>query len=180
MQLCLLLNRYNFFIRWFFLVYLRNMENVSTIHLASDHAGFEMKEVLKDALLELGYTVNDHGAYEYDENDDYPDFISLAAEQVSINADDRAIIFGGSGQGEAMAANRFPNVRATAYYHFDPEIIKVSREHNDANVLSIGARFLSNEEMLESVLFWLAISFPGDERHQRRIEKMEFSEFEEE
>jgi len=144
-----------------------------TIHLASDHAGFEMKEFLKAALLELEFEVTDHGAFEYDDEDDYPDYIKLAAAEVSINPEDnRAIIFGGSGQGEAISANRFANVRATTYYHFDPEIIKLSREHNDANVLSIGARFLSNEEILESVLFWLEIEFEGG-RHSRRIEKIE-------
>ena len=151
----------------------------TTIHLATDHAGFEMKEFLKSALEELGYTIEDHGSFTYDPDDDYTDFISLAAEAVSQDATSRGIIFGGSGQGEAMLANRYPRVRATAYYHFDPEIIKVSREHNDANILSLGARFLSNEEMLESVLFWLEIPFSNMERYSRRIEKMEFQGFEE-
>ncbi len=143
------------------------------IHLATDHAGFEMKEFLKKALEKLNYEVVDHGAFVYEKDDDYPDFIKLAAEEISLNPQERAIIFGGSGQGEAMVANRFPNVRATAYYAFNPEIIKLSREHNDANVLSIGARFLSFEEMLESVLFWLEIPFSEAERHIRRIEKIE-------
>lgn len=156
------------------------METTMIIHLATDHAGFEMKEFLKDALEELGHTVVDYGADIYDEGDDYPDFISLAAAAISENPDERAIIFGGSGQGEAMVANRYPNVRATTYYHFDPEIIKLSREHNNANILSIGTRFLSNEEVLESVLFWLEIPFTEDERHVRRIEKIEFTSFEDE
>lgn len=147
------------------------------IHLATDHAGFEMKEFLKDALLELGHNIIDHGALEYDEDDDYTDYIKLAAEEVSVNPEDnKAVIFGGSGQGEAMSANRFPNVRATAYYHFNPEIIKTSRGHNDANILSIGARFLSNEEMLESVLFWLEIKFDGG-RHVNRVEKIELDTY---
>ncbi|MFT6361216.1 MAG: ribose 5-phosphate isomerase B [Candidatus Paceibacteria bacterium] len=152
----------------------------TTIHLATDHAGFEMKEFLKSALQELGYTITDHGSFTYDPDDDFTDFIPMAANAVSQNPDDKAIILGGSGEGEAMVANRFPNVRATAYYHFDPEIIKVSREHNNANILSVGARFLSNEEVLESVLFWLEIPFPGEDRYARRIEKMELSSFEEE
>lgn len=147
------------------------------IHLATDHAGFEMKEFLKDALLELGYNIVDHGAHEYDKNDDYPDYIKQAVQEVSINPQDNiAIIFGGSGQGEAMVANRFENVRATTYYHFDPEIIKLSREHNDANVLSLGARFLSHQEAIESVLFWLEIDF-AQGRHRRRIEKIERDTF---
>jgi len=151
-----------------------------TIHLASDHAGYEMKEFIKSALKELEYTLVDHGTMSYDPDDDFTDYITLAAAAVSANPNDRAIVFGGSGQGEAMVANRLPNVRATTYYHFDPEIIKVSREHNDANILSIGARFLSNEEVLESMLFWLEIPFPGEERYARRIEKMEYSSFQEE
>ena len=143
-----------------------------TIHLATDHAGFEMKEFLKDALEELGYDLVDHGAYEYDETDDYPDYISLAALGVSESEGDRAVVFGGSGQGEAMVANRFPGVRAASYYHYDPEIIKLSRYHNDCNVLSVGSRFLSNEEVLESVLFWLELPFSEEERHKRRLEKL--------
>jgi ribose 5-phosphate isomerase B len=151
----------------------------ATIHLATDHAGFEMKEFLKSALDELGYDVIDHGADTYDPDDDFTDFIPLVASVIFQKPDDRGIIFGGSGQGEAMVANRYPNVRATTYYSFDPEIIKLSREHNNANVLSIGARFLSNEEMLESVLFWLEIPFSSEERHNRRIEKIELIGFEE-
>jgi len=144
------------------------------IHLAADHAGFEMKEFLREALTELGYTIVDHGNFIYQKRDDYNDFISLAAKEVSLDPENnKAIILGGSGQGEAMLANRFPNVRATVYYHFDPEIIKVSREHNDANILSLGMRFLSHEEAIESVLFWLEIPFSGKPRYIRRIEKME-------
>jgi|AntAceMinimDraft_13_1070369.scaffolds.fasta_scaffold10137_5 ribose 5-phosphate isomerase B len=150
------------------------METDCIIHLATDHAGFESKEFLKNALEELGYEIVDHGAFDYDENDDYPDFIKNAAEAVSENPEiNRAIIFGGSGQGEAMVANRFPGVRATVYYHFDPEVVKLSREHNNANVLSIGSRFLSHEEVIESVLFWLEIPFLYEDRHERRIEKID-------
>lgn len=150
------------------------MELDLIIHLATDHAGFESKEFLKDALQELGYDVVDHGAYEYNNEDDYPDYIRIAAEAVAENpGHSRAVVFGGSGQGEAMVANRISGVRATTYYHFDPEIIKLSREHNNANVLSIGARFLSHEEIIESVLFWLEIPFGYEDRHERRIEKID-------
>lgn len=144
-----------------------------TIHLATDHAGFEKKEFLKNALAELGYTVLDHGAFIYDALDDYPDYISLAAAEISKNPQDRAIIFGGSGQGEAIAANRYPYVRATTYYHFDLDIIKLSREHNDANILSIGARFLSEQQIIDSVVFWLETVFTDQERHLRRIKKVD-------
>lgn len=145
-----------------------------TIHLATDHAGFEMKEFIKEALLELGYIVIDHGAHDYDPDDDFPDYIAQAALAVA-NGDEqtRGVIFGGSGQGEAMAANRIPGVRAIVYYHFDPQIIKLSREHNDANVLAIGSRFVSNEEAIESILFWLEIEFSQHENYIRRNEKLD-------
>lgn len=152
------------------------------IHLATDHAGFEMKEFVREALTELGYSVIDHGAYDYDTDDDFPDYVTPAAVAVSAEFDrgSRGIIFGGSGQGEAMAVNRIAGVRAVAYYHFNPEIIKLSREHNDANILSIGARFISNEEAIESILFWLEIPFSLNEKYQRRNEKLDQFELPEE
>ena len=145
----------------------------TTIHLATDHAGFEMKEFIREALTEIGYHVVDHGAFSYDEDDDYPEYIAQATVAMLAGEDDRAIIFGGSGQGEAMMANRFVGARTTVYYHFNPEIIKLSREHNNANVLSVGARFLSEEETIESVLYWLEVEYEGEERHQRRNTKLD-------
>jgi ribose 5-phosphate isomerase B len=152
------------------------------IHLATDHAGFEMKEFVREALLELGYEVIDHGAYDYDAEDDFPDFVTPAALAVAQEFEmaSRGVIFGGSGQGEAMAANRIAGARAIAYYQFNPEIIKLSREHNDANILSIGARFISNEEAIESILFWLEIPFSENEKYQRRNEKLDQFELPEE
>lgn len=144
------------------------------IHLGTDHAGFELKEKLKAYLKELGYKVKDHGAFEYNELDDYPDFIKLAAEEVSKNPDtDKAIILGGSGQGEAMTANRFKGVRAAVYYGGDENIIKLSREHNNANILSLGARFLNEEEAKKAVKLWLETPFSDEERHLRRIKKID-------
>jgi ribose 5-phosphate isomerase B len=105
--------------------------------------------------------------------DDYPDFISIAAQKVSQSPKDKAIILGGSGQGEAMVANRFPHVRATVYYGGSDEILKLSREHNDANVLSLGARFLGKETAEKAVRLWLAGEFSGEQRHVRRIKKIE-------
>ena len=145
------------------------------IHLATDHAGFEMKEFVREALTELGYSVIDHGAYDYDADDDFPDYVTPAAVAVSAEFDrgSRGIIFGGSGQGEAMAANRITGARAVAYYHFNPEIIKLSREHNDANVLSLGARFVELDEALGAVKLWLATPFSEDSRHVRRIKELD-------
>ena len=142
-----------------------------TIYLATDHAGFQLKEAVKKFLVEKKYEVKDFGAFSYDENDDYPDFVKLAAEAVSKNPSDRAIVLGGSGQGEAMVANRYKGVRAAVLYKFDEGIIKLFREHNDANVLSLGARFLEEKDALRAVELWLNTPFSGEERHSRRIAK---------
>ena len=144
------------------------------IFLGTDHAGFKMKEKVKRMLKSLGYEVHDEGAFEFNENDDYPDYIKIVAAQVSSNQDNsRGIIFGGSGQGEAMTANRFPHVRATVYYGGTDEIIRLSRFHNNANILSIGARFVDEEKAEEIIKFWLMAPYGSEERHQRRILKID-------
>lgn len=141
------------------------------IYLASDHAGFVLKEKIKKILSEAGHVVKDFGALSYDPADDYPDFVRPAAEAVAKDPDSRGVVLGGSGQGEAMVANRVKGVRAAVYYGGSTDIIKLSREHNDANVLSLGARFLSNEEALKAVKLWLETPFSEEERHARRVAK---------
>jgi len=143
------------------------------ILITSDHAGFELKKELIPYLIELGCEVKDRGPLEYHSEDDYPDFIAPVAEEVSKNIELRAIIIGGSGQGEAITANRFENVRAVVYNAPNLEIIKFSREHNDANVLSLGARFLSVEESKEAVKLWLETKFSNEPRHLRRLQKID-------
>lgn len=159
------------------------------VYIATDHAGFDLKEKVYVYLQEKGYDVEDLGAYEFDEGDDYPDFIGKAAEKIQANPTDKAIIFGGSGQGEAMAANKFSSVRAAVFYGplkaVHPidvagnkstdmfEILRLTREHNDANVLSIGARFVTEEDAYKALEVFLETPFSGAERHKRRIEKME-------
>ncbi len=145
------------------------------IYIATDHAGFPLKtEILSYVREELGYEVVDCGAETLDPNDDYPAFMQTAARAVSENPEEaKAIIFGGSGQGEAIVANRFPHVRAVVYYGGQPEIIRLSREHNDANVLSFGGRFVSIEEAKEAVALWLSTPFTQDERHVRRIAQID-------
>jgi ribose 5-phosphate isomerase B len=148
------------------------------IYLASDHAGCELKERVKEALAKEGHELTDFGAATYNPDDDYPDFVWRAAENISHDymhgdTDSRAIIFGGSGEGEAMLANRFADVRAAAYYGGNTEILRLSREHNDANTLSIGARFVSEKEALEAIQLWLATDFSNEERHKRRLAKLE-------
>ena len=142
------------------------------IHIATDHAGLELKEKVKSYLSKLDYEVIDHGAYEYDALDDYPDFIFPCAEAVSNASNSKGIILGGSGQGEAMAANRVKGVRAAVFYNGPDEIIKLSRQHNDANILSLGARFMSDQEMYKIIELWLSTDFESG-RHKRRIEKLD-------
>ncbi len=150
------------------------------IVLATDHAGFELKEYLKGVLLKKGYHVDDVGAHEYQPADDYPDYIALAAQKVSSDPDNvRAIILGGSGQGEAIVANRFPHVRAVVYYG-EPsggdeggDLIALTRTHNNANILSLGARFLDKHRTEVAILRWLETEYLSEERHVRRISKIE-------
>ncbi|OHA04378.1 MAG: ribose-5-phosphate isomerase [Candidatus Sungbacteria bacterium RIFCSPLOWO2_01_FULL_47_10] len=146
------------------------------IYIASDHAGFELKEELKAYLKELGHEVKDFGAFQFDAEDDYPDLVRNAAEAVANDPGrSRGIILGGSGQGEAMVANRFNGVRAAVYYGGNEKILTLSREHNDANVLSLGARFLTDEEAKRVVRVWLETKFSGEGRHARRISKIDFA-----
>jgi ribose 5-phosphate isomerase B len=141
------------------------------IYVAADHAGFALKEHLVAYMREtLGHVVEDMGAESFVPEDDYPEIIARAiVPLLRDGGDTRAIILGGSGQGEAMVANRFKGIRAAVYYGGNPSILALSREHNDANVLSLGARFLSNEEAEAAVSSWLATPFSNEERHMRRI-----------
>jgi len=148
------------------------MKKNMKIVLAADHAGFELKEKVREYLEKENFTVEDFGAYAYDNTDDYPDFILPAARVVGSSSNARGIIFGGSGQGEAMAANRVKGVRATVFYDGPEEIILLSRRHNDANVLSFGARFVSVEKALRLIDLWLKEPFEG-ERHAARVKKLD-------
>ena len=142
------------------------------IFLATDHAGFELKEFLNNYLINCGYDVEDCGAHELDPLDDYPDFIIPAAIKVANDDSARGIIMGGSGQGEAMAANRIKGIRAAVYYNGPIDIVKLSRTHNNANILSLGSRFISKENAAEIVDMWLNEPFEGG-RHENRIKKLD-------
>ena len=142
-----------------------------TIVLATDHAGFELKEHVKKFLIKKGYDIKDFGALEYDGLDDYPDFIFPAAKYISKHKL-IGIIFGGSGQGEAMAANRINGIRAAVFYNGPDEIIELSRLHNNANILSIGARFVSSQEVEKVIELWLSTDFE-EGRHEKRINKLD-------
>ncbi|MEA2715610.1 MAG: ribose 5-phosphate isomerase [Candidatus Parcubacteria bacterium] len=145
------------------------------IILATDHAGFKLKEAVKSFLAEKGYAVDDVGAHEYDKDDDYPVYMMKAGLCVSkdLSGSTKAVIFGGSGQGEAMVANRFPGVRAAVWYGGSEDVLIRSREHNDANVLSIGAWSVPEEEAKKGVELWLTTPFSEAERHKRRIKEID-------
>jgi ribose 5-phosphate isomerase B len=154
----------------------------TTIYLGTDHAGFAYKELIKKHLEEGGYVVVDHGAYVEDANDDYPIYIHAAAmdvsklaEKVSDDMSVFAIILGGSGQGEAIAAGRLPYVRTTVCYGGPDalQIIQRGREHNNANVLSLGARFIKESDVLAYVDTFLTTPFSKEERHVRRLIELE-------
>lgn len=145
------------------------------IVLATDHAGFELKEAVKAYLLELQYQVTDFGANAYDEADDYPDFIAKAGAAVSADpVNTKGIIFGASGQGEAMVANRYQYVRCAVYYGNVLDIVTLAREHNDANILSFGARFVTVDEATTATKMFLETPFFSIDRHKRRIEKIDY------
>ena len=158
------------------------------MYFASDHAGYEIKNALIAYARELGCDVEDCGAFVFNKNDDYPDIVANAARKLSIDVlegrDSRAIVAGASGEGEAMVANRFKGVRCAVYYgqaqrdQVDVDgkkldILASSREHNDANALSLGLRFLSLDEAKEAMKRWLMLTFSADARHVRRIKKID-------
>lgn len=144
------------------------------ILLASDHAGFELKNKVLDFLKNSGFNVEDMGAFVFDKDDDYPKIMIPAAMRIVKDPENhKAIIFGKSGQGEAMIMNRFPGVRAAVWYGGEKEIIRLCREHNDANVLSIGAGFVNEEQVREAVKIWLGTAFSKEKRHERRIEMLD-------
>lgn len=145
------------------------------IYLATDHRGFVLKEKLKNYLVETGCEIEDMGAFSYDKDDDYPDFAAAAAEKVSEDLEtNRAILLCGSGHGADIVANKFRGVRAALCWN--TAVAKQSREHDGANVLVLSADWLTEEQAREIVSAWLETGFSGEERHQRRIKKIEETE----
>ncbi len=149
------------------------------IYIGTDHAGFNMKEKLVPFIKNLGYEVVDCGAYTLDPKDDDPIYIAPVARAVASNPEHiKGIILGGSGQGEAIVANRFPNVRAIVYYgkpgmFSKLDVIRLGREHNDSNVLSLGARFLGLRSAKKAIKKWLETPFSNAARHIRRNKETE-------
>lgn len=164
------------------------MNNIK-VYIASDHAGFKLKEILKDYLpkLGLGYEIFDMGPETYKEDDDYPDFVTPLAKKVAEEEGVFGIVIGGSGQGEAMCANRIKGVRAIVFYGQEDlekesevngeksadtfKIVELARKHNNANIISIGTRFVTEDEAKFAIELFLSTKFSNDERHIRRINK---------
>ena len=141
------------------------------VHIATDHAAFELKQYLVKELKALGYEVIDHGAATYDPQDDYPTFVLPAAEAVAADPDSLGIVLGGSGNGEQIAANKVKGVRAGLAYN--TVMARLTREHNNANVLSLGGRMQSLAEALDMAKVFLETPFSEDPRDMRRIEMLD-------
>ncbi|WP_277212500.1 ribose-5-phosphate isomerase [Isoptericola croceus] len=140
------------------------------LHIAADHAGYELKSHLVEHLRATGHDVVDHGAHEYDAQDDYPSFCFAAGEAVVAEPGALGIVIGGSGNGEQIAANKVPGVRAVLAW--SPQTATLGRQHNDANVIAVGGRMHSVEEATALVDAFVAEPFSGDARHQRRIDQL--------
>ncbi|WP_142110799.1 ribose-5-phosphate isomerase [Rarobacter incanus] len=140
------------------------------VHIATDHAGFEIKEQLKADLGSDGHDVVDHGAFVFDAEDDYPSFCFAAGEAVVGEPGSLGIVIGGSGNGEQIAANKVRGVRAGLAWSI--ETARLARQHNDANIVAVGARQHTYAEILEMIRVFLAEPFTGLPRHQRRIDEV--------
>ncbi len=146
------------------------MKKRGLIILGADHAGYEYKEKLKKYLENKGFTLEDYGAFKEDKEDDYPDFAIKVGERVSMGKDSLGILICGSGAGMAIAANKVKGIRAVEAY--DLYSAKMSKQHNNANILGLGARKLSFDKMKKIVDIWLNTNFTGEKRHIRRLNKI--------
>lgn len=144
------------------------------IYIGSDHAGFALKSFLVPKLQEKGYNVIDTGPEKFVEGDDFPiTLLPLILALKEGDDTDKGIVIGGSGQGEAMVCNRHKRLRAVVYYGAKPEILRLSHEHNNANILSLGARFLTEQEALDAVVMWLSDSIPVDHKYVARNKELD-------
>jgi len=152
------------------------------IYFAGDHAGFELKKELMALVRARGHEVEDVGPFTYSKGDDYPDYVIPLAKKVaeatpltppSKKGGVRGVVVAGSGQGEIIAMNRIPGARAALLCPCGEDLIRASRDHNDSNILAIGARFVPPEEIEKGIILWLDTPFSGEERHIRRLRKID-------
>ena len=149
---------------------------INKIYIGSDHAGYELKEKLKTYIQNLNIQIIDKGAFDLNNEDDYPDFIIPVAKAVTGDPESLGIVLGGSGQGEQISANKINGVRAIEYYGGNLEIVRFGREHNDANILSLGARFMNEDEAENAIELFINTPFGEEERHKRRLDKIKNEE----
>ena len=140
------------------------------VHLGSDHAGFELKEAVVRRLSELGHEPVDHGPAEYDAVDDYPTYCLRAAGATATEPDSLGVVIGGSGNGEAISANKVTGIRCALAW--STEIAQLAREHNDANIVSLGARMHDEATALSILETFLETAYSGEDRHSKRIAMM--------
>ena len=145
--------------------------NKKRVFLASDHAGFKLKEIIKQHLKNKD--VKDIGSFKFQKDDDYPDYIIPCAKAVAKNNNSIGIIIGLSGQGEAITANKIKGIHSIVYYSPNLEIIKLAREHNNANILSLSSKFLTTKQALSAIDLFIKTKFSNETRHKRRIKKIE-------
>jgi ribose 5-phosphate isomerase B len=143
------------------------------LFIGSDHAGFQLKSELVPFLTSIGFSVVDCGPATYVHDDDYPDYVSLVAKNVSKDPESIGIVIGRNGQGEAIVANRFRGVRCAVFYGGPLHVVTLAREHDDSNILSLGSFFMTTAEAKKAVEVWLHTKFSGDIRHIRRIKKID-------
>jgi len=149
---------------------------INKIYIGGDHAGYELKEKLKTYIQSLNMQIIDKGAFDLNNEDDYPNFIIPVAEAVTKDPESLGIVLGGSGQGEQISANKIDGIRAIEYYGGNLEIVRLGREHNDANILSLGARFLNEDEAENAIELFINTPFGGEERHKRRLDEIKNEE----
>jgi ribose 5-phosphate isomerase B len=143
------------------------------IYFAADHAGYQLKNILIEYAQSLGYSTEDLGPFIHDPEDDYPDYVSKVAQKVALHSEEaRGCVLGGSGTGEALLSNKYPGVRAALWYGGPISIVSLSREHNNANILSLGARFITTQDAQEALKVFLETNFTYDARHERRLKKI--------
>lgn len=143
------------------------------IYLSGDHAGFILKDKVKKWLENEGHEVIDCGPFKLDKKDDYPDYVVPMAKEVSKDNGSFGFSFAGSGEGEAIAMNKIKGIRAVVYYGKNLNIVRLSRQHNNANILSFGVRFAKESECKKAIFIFLKTKFDEGSRHERRIEKIE-------
>ena len=158
----------------------KSTKSKGLLFVAGDHAGLELKNQVVDYLLKEGYEIQDCGPFVLDKFDDYVDYVApLAAAVANDPSRARGIILAGSGQGEAILANKFPGVRCALFYGYKflgnkkGDIVSLSREHNNSNILSIGARFVDLSEAKKAIKEWLETPFTHEYRHVRRLKKID-------